>query len=57
MANEKKSFDEIMSMISSSCNRKFYTGTKGREEVVIKCATDIYIAQMNEPTEKGGSEN
>ena len=39
--------DEIMIMMHNACCEVFYTGTKGREETIIQCATQIYIAQMN----------
>lgn len=41
-----KSFTEILSMVASACNREFYSGTKEIKEVVLECATQIYIAQM-----------
>ena len=35
-------------MIHNACCKVFYNGDKGHEETVIQCATQIYIAQMNE---------
>lgn len=43
-----KSFDEIVYMISHACNKHFYTGDKDIKETIVKCATEIYIAQMTE---------
>lgn len=41
-------YKEIMTMIHNACHNVFYNGDKGHEETVIQCATQIYIAQMNE---------
>lgn len=46
MQNELKTFEEIHRMIVSSCKNIYYNGTNGLQEVVLKCATEIYIAQM-----------
>lgn len=43
-----KSFREILEMVESACSRTFYNGSKGFQETVLKCATEIYIAQMKE---------
>ena len=48
---EIKTFDEIMKMITKSCQNIWYNGTQGKEQTIIECATKIYIAQM-----KGGAE-
>lgn len=40
-------FNEIMIMLHNACCKVFYSGDKGREETLIQCATQIYIAQMN----------
>lgn len=44
-------FDEIMIMIHNACCKVFINGAKGHEETVIQCATQIYVAQMNENKE------
>jgi hypothetical protein len=46
---EKKSFEEILKMVSRACNATFYSGTRDVLKTVLECATQIYIAQM-----KGG---
>ena len=38
-------FNEILKMIHNACIETF-DGDKGRKEIVIQCATQIYIAQM-----------
>ena len=43
-----KSFKEILEMVESACSRTFYHGSTGFRETVLKCATEIYIAQMKE---------
>lgn len=43
-----KSFGEILEMVENACSRTFYYGSKGFQETVLKCATEIYIAQMKE---------
>ena len=48
-------YKEIMTMIHNACCKVFYNGDKGHEETVIQCATQIYIAQMNE--NKAGEQN
>ena len=49
---KEKSFDEILSMVKYACSNNFYSGTRGLEETVLECATQIYISQM-----KGGDNN
>lgn len=46
MPNERKSFNEIVTMILNACNHSFYSGTKDIKSTVVECATQIYIAQM-----------
>lgn len=48
MPNERKSFNEIVTMILNACNHSFYSGAKEIKSTVIECATQIYIAQMKE---------
>ena len=48
----EKSYDEIMRMIINACNNHFYGVAKDEQKTVIKCATQIYIAQMNTRTPK-----
>lgn len=48
MKSQKKSFKEIISMIVSACNAEFYTGSKEVKDIIIECATKIYIEQMKE---------
>lgn len=45
-------FDEIVKMVTKACTRNFYRGYGGREEAIIQCATQIYIAQMNKNEER-----
>lgn len=52
----KKSYNEIMQMITNACNEHFYSGAKDVKEIVIECATQIYIAQMNCTPKEGGAE-
>lgn len=40
-------FNKILTMIHDACIETFFNGDKGREDVVIQCATQIYIAQMD----------
>lgn len=42
----EKSFNDIMGMIVESCNNRFRNGISDQYETIIKCATQIYIAQM-----------
>ena len=53
---EEKSFGAIVDMICKACNGAFYHGTNDLHEEIIRCATKIYIAQMNTrtPKERGG---
>jgi uncharacterized protein with PIN domain len=46
----EKTFNEILSMICSSCNKSFYKGTDydGLKQEIVRCATKIYIEQMRE---------
>ena len=47
MENDK-TFDEILCMVTDACRENFYLGLKEvREEKILDCATEIYIAQMN----------
>lgn len=46
-----RSFEEILSMVTSACNRVFLDGDFNKKTVILECATQIYIAQM-----KGGAE-
>lgn len=32
---------EILRMVDNACTKVFYYGSKGNQDVVIKCATDI----------------
>lgn len=41
------SFKEILAMVKWACKDLLYSGDKGHEDVIIQCATQIYIAQMN----------
>lgn len=45
-------FDEIVKMVTKACLKNFYKGYGGHEEVIIQCATQIYIAQMNKNEER-----
>lgn len=45
---ENKSFKEILQMITSACNATFTNGTRDIRNVVLECATQIYIAQMKD---------
>ena len=45
----EKPFDDILQMVINACKYNFYNGTKDKEQIIIECATKIYIAQM-----KGG---
>lgn len=53
---KEQTFDGILSMICNSCNKQFYRGTSYDElrPEIVKCATQIYIAQMqqNQSNEK-----
>ena len=49
-----KSFEDILKMIKSACMNTFYRGIEGLNEEVLRCATQIYIAQMNTRTQKEG---
>lgn len=51
---ERLTYKEILQMVESACSQTFYYGSKGFQETVIKCATEIYIAQMKE--DKAGAE-
>lgn len=48
----EKSYDEIMRMIKNACCNHFYSGAKDEKKTIIECATQIYIAQMNNSTPK-----
>lgn len=48
MPNKTKSFQEILTMINNACSHSFYNGAKDIKSTVIECATQIYIAQMQE---------
>ena len=41
-----KSYKEILQMITSACNATFANGTRDIRNIVLECATQIYIAQM-----------
>lgn len=45
---ERLTYKEILQMVKSACSQTFYHGSKGITETVLKCATEIYIAQMKE---------
>lgn len=45
---ERLTYKEILQMVESACSQTFYYGSKGFTETVLKCATEIYIAQMKE---------
>lgn len=44
-------FDEIVRMITRACLKNIRTGYGNHEDAIIQCATQIYIAQMNEKKE------
>lgn len=46
-----RTFCETLAMVVKGCNAEFYSGANGIEEIVLKCATQIYIAQINTPKE------
>lgn len=53
MANDK-TFDEIVYMVADACRENFYLGLKEvREEKILDCATEIYIAQMRKDVDNG----
>jgi hypothetical protein len=53
MAKEK-TFDEILGMVTNACRENFYLGLKEvREEKLLDCATEIYIAQMRKDVDNG----
>ena len=43
----KNTYNEILEMIVSACKRNFADDVKDKENTIIECATQIYIAQMN----------
>lgn len=45
-------YKEILLMIVDACTTAFYSGLLYREEKIIECATQIYIAQMKEKENK-----
>ena len=47
---EEQTFEEIVYMIKSSCNKSFYKGMDydGMKQEIIRCATEIYIEQMRQ---------
>ena len=53
MPNKNKTFEEIHKMIVNSCKNIYYNGSKGLQDVILKCATEIYIAQMKEGSNNG----
>ena len=55
--NCKAEYREILGMIDSACTRTFYSGSKNHEDTIIKCATQIYIAQMSINSDKKAKEN
>ena len=52
----EKSFCDILKMITNACGEEIYRGSGDLHEDIVKCATQIYIAQMNTrtPKERGG---
>lgn len=44
----EQTFEEIVHMIKSSCDKSFYKGVDydGMNQEIIRCATKIYIEQM-----------
>nr|DAU88553.1 MAG TPA: hypothetical protein [Caudoviricetes sp.] len=45
-------YQQILIMVDNACTTVFYSGSRGREEKIIECATQIYIAQMKEKENK-----
>lgn len=43
---EKNIFKEILTMIEIACKRIFDDGVDNKEDTILQCATQIYIAQM-----------
>lgn len=50
---KEQTFEEIVYMIKSSCDKSFYKGVDydGMKQEIIKCATKIYIEQMRQKGE------
>lgn len=50
-------FNEIVTMITYSCNKHFQKGCSGIRDKIIECATQIYIEQMKINNSKGENNN
>ena len=50
---KEQTFEEIVYMIKSSCDKNFYKGVDydGMKQEIIRCATKIYIEQMRQKGE------
>ena len=47
----ENTFNDILRMVIDACEHNFYNDREDKEQIIIECATKIYIAQM-----KGGAE-